>query len=68
MKNYLLDQHPNFGEEKISLDGNDYELRQVKGNGCYLTVIDSSTGTERDHICFSKADLKAIFMLLYCEK
>ena len=64
MKNFILTEHPNFGEEKVNFDGTIYHLAQVKGNGCCLTVIDEATGIERDRICLSKTDMKALFVLL----
>jgi hypothetical protein len=68
MKSFLLDKCPNFGEEKVSLDGNQYLLKQIKGNGCHLSVIDIASGLERDNVSFSKSDLKALFLLLSTEK
>ena len=65
MKNFLLDQKPNFGEAKLSLNGIDYKLVRVKGNGCYLQV--SQDGVEKDHVIFSQQDLKALFLMLCVE-
>jgi hypothetical protein len=68
MKNFLLSEHPNFGEVKCSIEGQQYTMAQVKGNGVCLHVVDETSGLERDQVCFSKNDLKALFCLLCTEK
>ena len=67
MKAFILDKNPNFSESKTSIDGCNYKLRQIKGNGLVLEVTDNLSGTERDHVYFSKSDLRALFMLVCTE-
>jgi hypothetical protein len=66
MKNFILTDHPNFGEEKVTIENTTYCLNQVKGNGAILTI--SIGGEERDRMCLSKVDMKALFILLCTEK
>jgi len=70
MKGFILTEHPNFGEERLTLDGFVYELKQIKQNGCYLTVYQMIDGleVERDRLSLTKTDMKALFMLLCTER
>lgn len=68
MKSFLLDKNPDFGESKVSLEGNTYLIKSIRGNGCHLQVIDNASGLERDNINFTRADLKALYLLLSTEK
>jgi hypothetical protein len=68
MKAFLLDSNPTFGESKVTVDDFEYVLKNVKGNGCYLTIVGKVDGLERDHIAFTRSDLRALFLLLCTEK
>ena len=62
MKDFLLDKCPNFGEVKVTLGKDTYELRRCKNNGCILSVWEG--GFQRDEVVFTMQDLRAFFMLL----
>lgn len=70
MKNFILDEKPKMSEANVSLDGFQYKLKIINGNGCYLTVFQNIDGVdmERDHLSFTRTDMKALFMLLCTEK
>jgi hypothetical protein len=62
MKSYLLDAKPNFGEVKVTIEGLDYQLKRVKGNGCIFTS--GKDGLETDSVVFTMQACKALFCLL----
>jgi hypothetical protein len=62
MKNFLLDHTPNFGEVKTKIEGLDYILRRVKGNGCIFAVFND--GIEVDETVLTPQACKALYCLL----
>jgi hypothetical protein len=62
MKNFLLDAKPNFGEVKVTIDGLDYQLKRMKGNGCVFGVFNG--GVETDEVVLTTQACKALYCLL----
>lgn len=65
MKNFLLDEKPNFTETSVIVGRFKYVLTNVKKRGYLLTVFNK----EYEVCCetaLTKDDLKAIFLLLSC--
>lgn len=70
MKNFLLNSNPNFGEVKTTLKDeskkfSDYTLQNAK-NDRYVFMV-TEDGMVRDHVIFTRQDLKALYCLLSTE-
>lgn len=75
IQGFLLDECPRFGENYTELKDDPenpkspvsrYELKQIKGNGCVLTV--NRSGAQVDQVMFSPQDLRALYLLLHVNR
>lgn len=66
MRNFLLDTNPNFNLTKVVIENTTYRLSRVKDCGVRFSITEPVNGIdqERDSVCMTDKDAKALYMLL----
>ena len=66
MRNFLLDEQPNFSESVTIVNHAKFRLKNVMNNGCYFIEYDEDDN-EKDRVCLTKTAMKALYLLLTTE-